>query len=602
MSDVGTEATKTERREAPKIERRLAAIVFADVAGFSRLMEQDEVQTMLRWRNFRHDLLQPKVAEHRGRLIRIVGDALFLEFQSAVDAVTWAQDVQRFIGEFSPASEEDVLKLRIGINVDDVIVDEDDLHGDGVNIAARIQQLASPGEIIVTESVRDYIRNKLSVEFHDLGEQVLKNIRRPVRVYRLGASARPAEGSGHVAPYLAWTNRPAIAVLPFRNLSGNPQEEYFGEGIVEDIISSLSRSRSLFVIARNSTLAYRDRRVDERQIGAELGVRFILDGSVRRQQSLLRIDCKLVETTQKRVIWADRFDGPIEELFDFQDGIAKTTVAMIEGRVYEAETERVLHKPTESLDAYDLVLRSLQLLYTFKDADLKQAQAYLDRAIVIDPRYAQAHAYKAWLYVLLIGEEFLKNGSGDVHVAEQAAQQALALDPKDAFVLAVAAHVESFLCKRPEAALELFERALLINESSAFAWGMSAATYAYLGSPDQALERLRNAWRLSPFDPLNFVYCTVAGIADFIAGRLDQAVTWLRKARRENPRFRATHRTLTSALAHLGRLDEAGAAAKDLLELEPDFRVSAFASWYPLRRPADLERLVEGLRVAGLPD
>jgi tetratricopeptide (TPR) repeat protein len=254
------------------------------------------------------------------------------------------------------------------------------------------------------------------------------------------------------------------------------------------------------------------------------------------------------------------------------------------------------------MDAYDLVLRALQLFYTFNGADLKQAQAYLDRAITIDPRYAQAHAYKAWLYVLLIGEEFLKSGVGDVHVAEQAAQQALALDSQDALVLAVAAHVESFLCKRPESGLELFERALLLNESSAFAWGMSAATYAYLGSPDQALERLRSSWRLSPFDPLNFVYCTVAGIADFIAGRLDQSVTWLHKARRENPRFRATHRTLASALAHLGRVDEAHAVARDLLDLEPDFRVSAFASWYPLRRPEDLERLVEGLRLAGLPD
>jgi TolB-like protein len=588
---------------APKIERRLAAIVFADVAGFSRLMEQDEVNTMLRWRDFRNDVLGPKVAEHRGRLIRIVGDALFLEFQSAVDAVTWSQDVQRFIGELSPTAGEETLKLRIGINVDDVIVDEDDLHGDGVNIAARIQQLANPGEIVVTESVRDYIRNKLSVEFHDLGEHALKNIRRPVRIYRLGAATGPGTGgSVQITPYRAWANRPAIAVLPFRNLSGNPQEEYFGEGIVEDIISSLSRSRSVFVIARNSTLSYRDRRVDERQIGSELGVRFILDGSVRRHQTTLRIDCKLIEASQKRVIWAERFDGSIEELFEFQDGIARTTVATIEGRVYQAEAERVLHKPTESLDAYDLVLRSLPYFYTFSDADLAQARGLLDRAIAIDPRYAQAHAYKAWLYVLMIGEEFLRSGVGDVHVAEQAAHQGLALDPEDAFVLAVAAHVESFLCKRPEAGLELFERALLVNESSAFAWGMSAATYAYLGSPDQALERLRNAWRLSPFDPLNFVFCTVAGIADFIAGRLDQAVTWLRKARRENPRFRATHRTLASALAHLGRTDEAHTVAAELLRLEPDFRVSSFVSWYPLRRPADLERLAEGLRLAGLPD
>jgi TolB-like protein/Flp pilus assembly protein TadD len=581
----------------PPVSRRLTAIVFADVAGFSRLMGEDDVATLARWKALRRDVVAPRLSAFRGRLLRVVGDALLIEFHSAVDAVNWACEVQQALAGASNEPEPP-LRLRIGINVEDAIVDEGDLHGDGVNVSARIQALAEPGEILVTAAVHDYVRNKVEAGFTDLGEPRLKNIDHPVRVYRVEPGRRTRAAP---AVALTWSKLPSIAVLPFRNLGGPPQEEYFGEGITEDIIGALARNRSLFVIARHSTLAYRDQRADARQIAAELGVRYIVAGSVRRQTARLRIAADLIDAEQNRTIWAEHYDGANDDIFEFQDRIAASIVATIEPRVYEAEAARVRHKPTDSLDAYDCLLRALSLLYTFDDGDFAEAGRVLDRAVGIDPSFAQAHAYKAWWLILRIGEGRSADLARDADAAESASQRAVALDANDAFVLAVAAHVQAFLRKRTDVALDLFDRALHINPNSAFAWGLSASTCCFLGRADDALERLGNAWRLSPFDPLNFWYWTVAGIAHFVAGRYEEAVPWLRKARGENARFCPCHRTLTASLALLGRMDEAREAARDLLSVEPSFRVSAFASWYPLRDDEDLSRLVAGLLGAGLP-
>ena len=584
------------------ITRRLAAVAFADVAGFSKLMELDDSRTILKWKSLRTNLLEPKIAEHGGHLVQVMGDGLFIEFQSAVAAVRWAHDVQRAIAEALEQGDEDTLPIRIGINVEDVIVDGDRLHGDGVNIAARIQQLASPGEVVMTAAVRDYVWNKLGVQLTDLGERELKNITRPVRIYRLERESG-AGGARRVAqPHLRWNNRPSIAVMPFKNLGGDPKEEYFGEGITEDIIGALAHNRSLLVIARHSTLPYRDRRVDLRQVAAELSVRYVLDGSVRRQVEKLRIAVDLIDAGQNRTIWAEKFDGSVAELFEFQDRIAASVVATIEPRVYEAEAERVRTKPTDSLDAYDCVLRAFPLFHTSDEREFLAAGGFLDRALALDPTYAQAWAYKAWWYILLIAEWRSRATERDFPMALSAAQKALQLDSTDAFALAVAAHAESFLGNRPENAIEMFERSLTLNKNSAFAWALSAITCCYLGRPDEALDRLRNSWRLSPFDPLKGFFWGVAGFAEFIAGRYEEALAWLLKARREYPGHVAVHRSLAACFAQLGRLDEAKAAATDVLEREPSFRVSVFESRYPLRRPGDRQRLFSGLRAAGLPE
>ena len=591
---------------APHVNRRLAAVAFADVAGFSRLMERDDVGTMADWKSVRTDIIEPKIIEHRGRLIRVIGDGLFIEFHSAVDAVQWAVEVQSALRlrEHGDARE---LVMRIGINVEDVIVDDEDLHGDGVNIASRIQQLANPGDVVVTAAVREYVSNKLGVRMVDMGERSLKNISRPIRVYRLDRDETDAtlgDATGHraAAPHLAWGNRPSIAVLPFRNVSGAADEDYFGEGITEDIIAALSRSRSMFVIARSSTLLYRNRVADARAIASELGVKYILEGTVRRQAERLRISVELVDAIQNNRVWGERYDGVVGNLFEFQDRIAASIVSTIEPRLVEVEASRARQKPTESLDAYDCLLRALSLFYTFDKTEFAQAGAYLDRAIALDSTYAQAYAYKAWWNVLLMAEGLLPEAQTTRSVAEVAARRAMALDDQDAFVVAVAGHVESIIHKQPEVALELFNRALVLNENSAFAWGMSAASYAYLGEAELALERLRSAWRLSPFDPMNFVFLTVAGIAEFVAGRYDPAIAWLRKARRANPRFVAALRTLVASLALAGRADDAKATASELLTVDPAFSVKALASWYPFRRTDDLNRYVAGLRAAGLPE
>ncbi len=581
------------------ITRRLAAVAFADVAGWSRLIEKDDAATLRAWKALRADLIEPKIREHRGRLLEVAGDAVLIEFPSVVAAVTWALDTQRALAHQEGHATE--LTLRIGINVEDVIVDEDKLIGDGVNIASRIHQFGSPGEIVVTGAVRDYVWNKMPVSFEDLGEREMKNISRPIRVYRIESRETRAGIPVRYQPHLSWARRPAVAVLPFRNL-GDPEEVYFGEGITEDIISGLSRSHALYVIARNSTLRYRDRQMNPRDIASELGVRYILEGSVRRHASRLRISSELIDAMNNQTVWAERFEGADDEIFEFQDRIAASIVGALEPTVYQAEAARALEKPTERLDAYECLLRALPILYTFNDDDFAAAGTYLERAVTLDPGYAQAHAYLAWWHNLRIGEGRSTDPADDRDKAGRDATKAVELDPNDAFCLAVAGHIRAYLGKDLETAADMFDRALRQNENCAFAWGVSASTYCFLGRPDEALERLRNAWQLSPFDPMSFFFCTVAGIAELVAGRYDQAVGWLRKAQRLNARFVPCHRTLTASLALSGDIEGAKTAASTLLSIEPRFRVSVFASFYPLRRPADLERLAAGLRLAGLPE
>jgi len=582
--------------------RRLAAIVFADVVGWSRLVEQNDLDALRAWRALRAELMEPKYRERGGRLHDTAGDALLVEFSSAVEAVSWALDIQRALLQPPSAEATARLQLRIAINVEDVIVDEETVTGDGVNITARILQLAPPGQIVVTSAVRDYVWNKMPVTFADFGDHELKNISRPIRVYRIDPRQSPQRNPVPWQPHRSWSKRPAVAVLPFRNLSGNVEERYFSEGITEDIIGGLSRSHALHVISWSSTLRYRDRQMGAGEIAAELGVRYLLEGGVRRRAARLRISSELIDAANSRTLWADRFDGAAGEIFEFQDRIASSIVATIEPKLYQAEAARAFTKPTDSLDAYDCVLRAMSLLYSLNDRQFAEAGEYFQRAVTLDPLYAQAHAYLAWWLNLKFGEGRSRDFKADTAMARSAASRALQLDSEDAFCLAVAGHVHAFLGKDLDAAVDMFDRALRVNENSAFAWGISASTYCFLGQPEDALERLCNAWQLSPFDPLDFWFYTVAGLAEFVAGRYQEAVDWLRKAQRQNPRFLACHRTLTASLALLGDTAAAEAAGKELIALDPRFRVSEFTSWYPFRRQDDLERLARGLRLAKLPE
>ena len=581
------------------LNRRLAAIAFADVAGFSRLMALNDVETVRRWKELRTQVMEPHLLRHGGRLVDLAGDGMLVEFSSAVSAVRWATDVQRAQHSAPGDTDRFAIHLRIGINVDDVIAEDGLLQGDGVNIASRIHQAAEPGQIVTTAVVRDYVTNRLPVVFHDLGTPPMKNINRPIRVF----AVEWVEGSKtDPQPYLQWSSRPTVAVLPFRTIGGSHEDNYFGEGITDQIITELSRSRGLYVIARGSTLRYRDRAKDLRQIAAELDVRYVLDGNVQQQKSRLRISCELMDMVASRPIWAERFEGSTDELFEFQDRIAASILGKLELRVRAAETARVRDHPTESLDAYHCVLKAMASLYLFTPESYQTAGELLERAIVLDPSYPQAYAHLAWWLNFRIGEGWSEDPKADRTRALTISKHAIELDNEDPFVLAVGGHILSFLGRKPSEAIDLFDQALALNQNLAFAWGLSALTLAYLGRPDEALGRLQNVWRLNPFDPLTFYYWITAGIAEFVAGRYDEAVAWLRKCKRVNPRFIAGLRMLAASLALSGNEVDARAVAQELLTIEPSFRVSTFISWYPLQRPEDLARLETGLRAAGLPN
>jgi adenylate cyclase len=591
--------------EAPSIApsvitRRLAAIAFADVAGFSRLMALKDVETVLRWRTLRTEIMEPHMVRHGGRIAEIAGDAVLVEFPSVVNAVRWAADVQRSQAQ-SATDESPPLHLRIAINVDDVIDEDGILQGDGVNIASRIHQAAQPGQIVVTAAVRDYVMNRLPLTFHDLGMPPMKNINRMIRVYTVKWT-EGARGDPVAQPYLQWSARPTIAVLPFRTISGTDDEAYYGEGITDEIITGLSRNKFLYVIARNSTWRYRDRDKDLRQIAIELDVRYVLDGSVQRQGTRLRINAELIDIVGNISIWAQRYEGSTNDLFEFQDRIAGSILSSIEPRVRAVETALLGDRPTESLDAYHCVLRAMSLLYTFTLENYREAGELLERAVILDPSYAQAYAYLGWWLNFWTGEGWSKDPEADRARALLVSQRAIELDREDPFALAVAGHILSFFGRNPEDALDLFDEALALNQNSAFAWGLSALTLAYLGRPDEALERLQNVWRLNPFDPLNFYFWIVAGIAEFVAGRYSEAIGWLRKSRRASPRFIACLRMLAASLAISGDEEGARKIVEELLAIEPTFRVSTFVSWYPLRRPDDLSRLGKGLLAAGVPE
>lgn len=582
------------------ITRRLAAIAFADVAGFSRLMAVEDVETVLRWRTLRTEIMEPHMVRHGGRIAEIAGDAVLVEFPSVVNAVRWAADVQQAQAQ-KVADGSAPLHLRIAINVDDVIDEDGILQGDGVNIASRIHQAAEPGEIVVTAAVRDYVMNRLPLTFHDLGTPPMKNINRLVRVYTVKWN-EGARGNSVAQPYLQWAARPTIAVLPFRTISGTDDEAYYGEGITDEIITGLSRNKSLYVIARNSTWRYRNRDKDLRQIAGELDVRYVLDGSVQRQGTRLRINAELIDIVGNISIWAQRYEGSTDDLFEFQDRMAGSVLSSIEPRVRAVEAALLGDRPTDSLDAYHCVLRAMSLLYTFTLENYREAGELLERAVVLDPTYAQAYTYLGWWLNFWIGEGWSKDPDADKARALFVSQRAIELDREDPFALAVAGHILSFVGNNPEDALDLFDEALALNQNSAFAWGLSALTLSYLGRPDEALERLQNVWRLNPFDPLNFYFWIVAGIAEFVAGRYSEAIGWLRKSRRANTRFIACLRMLAASLAISGDEEGARNIVQELLAIEPSFRVSTFISWYPLRRPDDLSRLAKGLLAAGVPE
>jgi TolB-like protein/class 3 adenylate cyclase len=580
------------------VVRRLTAILVADVAGYSRLVGSDEEGTLAQWKAHWAVLIEPKVKENRGRIARITGDGLLVEFSSVVDALRCAVDIQRgMVGRNATVPQERRIVFRMGINFGELIIDGGDFWGDGVNIAARLETLAEPGGICVSGRVQEDALGKLNVSFEDAGEQQLKNITRPVRVYRvrLEPAVKPV-------PPPPLHGKPSIAVLPFKTLSGDPEQDYFADGVVEDIIAALSRMHWLFVIARNSSFNYKGRVVDVKQVGRELGVRYILEGSVRKAATRVRISVQLFDSATGAHLWADRFDSAFADIFDLQDRVTTSVLSAIAPRLEQAEIERAKKKPTDSLDAYDYFLRGMASFHQWtKEANL-QALSLFSRATELDPEYASAYGLAAWCYVQSKLNGWMADQSHAIAEVSYLGRRAAELGRDNAIALCWGGHALAEVVHDLDGGVAFINRALLLNPNLAPAWYFSGWVMGYLGEPDVSIEHVARAMRLSPLDPLMFGMQTAMAWAHFNAGRFDEASAWAQKAFVEQPRYSPALRIVAASNAMAGRLQVAQKAMARLRELDPGLRLSDVNDLAPLRRPEDAARFVEGLLKAGLPD
>ncbi len=584
-----------------RVERRLAAILAADVAGYSRLMGEDEEGTLAALKAIRRELGDPKIKEHRGRIVKTTGDGLLVEFGSVVDAVRCAAEIQRAMAERNAGIPvERRIQFRIGIHQGDIIIDDGDIFGDGVNLAARLEGLAEAGGICVSARVRSDAAGKVDVAFDDLGEQQLKNIARPVHVYRVRmTAATPAP-----TPALALPDKPSLAVLPFQNMSGDPEQEYFTDGMVEDITTAIARLPWLFVIARNSSFTYKGKSVDVKQVGRELGVRYVLEGSVRKAGNRVRIAGQLIDTMTGAHIWADHIDGALDDIFELQDQVASSVAGAIEPRLRLSEIERATRKPTESLDAYDLYLRAVAQLDKWTEASIGEAVTLAKRALAIDPSYGPATAMIGWCRVSQRIQGWGPVSDAEVADAVLLARQAIEAGRDDPDALYMAGYTIAILGGEHSTAVAAIDRALVLNPNSAQAWGARGWVLILQNQPDPAIDALQRAARLSPLDPRAYIFTCGVAFAHMAARRYEKAVDWADRTLNAQPRYTIAMRVKLISLAHLGRTDEARDWLKRLLALWPGLTVAAWrASYATAVFPPELLALyVDGLRKAGLPE
>jgi len=580
-----------------RVERKLAAIFAADIAGYSRLMARDEVGTLARLKVCRA-IIDELIASHRGRIFNTAGDSVVADFASAVDAVQCAVAVQGAIAaEDAGGAPDEPMQYRIGVHVGDVIVDGDNLLGDGVNIAARLEAFAEPGAICISAVVRDQVGNKLPLAFDDLGDQQVKNIAQAIRVYRVHAGA----SAPLPVAALPLPDKPSIAVLPFQNISGDPEQEYFADGMVEEIITALSRIRWFFVIARNSTFTYKGRAVDVKQVGRELGVRYVLEGSVRKAGNRIRVTAQLVEAETGNHVWAERYDRDLADIFAVQDEITERVVAAIEPELYAAEQVRSQSKPPDSLDAWECVIRALSLIGQGTRDENTEAEALCRRAIAIAPGYARAHSLLAWALL----RRSLWSGDFQTVVPEVSVetQTALALDDRDPWAYFVPGMLQARLRRFGEAARSS-RQALELNPNFALAHAFLATTLANQGASKEAISGAEHALRLSPRDRPVGVYASMATAnVHFTAGRYAECATWARNLIEKSPGYLAGHIFLTAALALEGDPTAAAEARDTLVRLRPEFSLAWMTENLPVAITGEMAvRQREGLRRAGVPE
>ncbi|WP_334501365.1 adenylate/guanylate cyclase domain-containing protein [Bradyrhizobium sp. AZCC 1678] len=571
----------------------------ADVVGYSALMEHDEEATYAEFERLKREVIEPGLSRHDGRLIKTTGDGALAEFASPSAAVRCALEIQESI-----ASGQSSLKLRIGINLGEVIVGADgDLFGDGINIAVRLEGVADPGGILISEKVYSEVEGKLRVGFEDRSEQRLKNISKPIRAYavRAGAHSAPINRLSAAPPP---PDKPSIAVLPFENLSGDPEQDYFADGIVEEIITALSHLKALFVIARNSSFTYKGRAVDVKQVGRELGVRYVLEGSVRKTANRVRITGQLVDSATGAYLWADRFDGGLGDIFELQDRVTERVVGAIAPAVEQAEIERAKRKPTESLDAYTIYLRGLAKLYQFANRQANdEALRLFNSAIDLDPEFASAYGRAAFCYAFAKTNGWLSVTANEIAEVKRLAQRAVELGKDDTIALAAAGWALAHIVRDLELGAALIDRALVLNSNLAEAWYCGGWVKIWLGEPEVAIERFARAMHLNPVDPRLMGMRNGIAHAHFFLGRYDEAASWAAMALQDNPDFQPALRNAAASNAMAERPEQAHKAMARLRQLNPTLRISTLKDVRgPYRLAEDLSRLEEGLRRAGLPE
>jgi adenylate cyclase len=572
----------------------LAAILAADVVGYSALMGRAEEATYAEFERLKRELIEPSLSRHQGRLIRTTGDGALAEFASPLAATRCAVEMQDRL-----ASGGSSLRLRVGLNLGDVIVGQDgQLYGDGINIAVRLEGIADPGGILMSEKVYSEVEGKLDGGFEDRGEQQLKNIARPVRAYAVctGADSVPAEAQGAV-PQLP--DKPSIAVLPFDNMSGDPEQEYFADGMVEEIITALSRFKSLFVIARNSSFTFKGKAVDIKAVGRRLGVRYVLEGSVRKAAGKVRITGQLIDAVTGAHMWADRFERDLTDVFALQDEVTIAVVSAIEPKLVQTEIAIAARRGPEDLTAYDYYLRAIPQYYPATREGNAEAIRLAHRALELDSRFASVAALAGVCHMQNILWGYAIDPQYDRKEAIRLSRLALSIDDDDPDTLAWAALISAFMVADRESEIEMVDRAVALNPNSFNAWHCRGWIYRNAGLPEEAIRSFERAVRRSPVDPrLQFTFAGI-GMAFIELGRFDEAIVAGKRAQRYNPFFSSTYRCLASAFAHLGRDAEAREAAARLAELDPAFTISA---WIARGGQSNSKLMIEGLRKAGLPE
>jgi adenylate cyclase len=580
-------------------EHKAAAIMFLDVVGYSRLMEADEDLTHRQLAQVRSELLIPKIRTFNGYIIKEMGDGFLATFDNPIDAAECAIQLQQNLAHASVELPSDrQILCRIALNYSDLIVDDHDVFGSGVNIASRLQNFAEPGCIIMSETFMNLVREHIVLPIIDLGELHLKNLREPVRAYSLRIKS-----IARASAYHADETRPSIAVLPFRFQPDDPTNRYFSEGIVDDIVRALSGLKELFVISRVSMLNFNDSSLDAHATAKKVGgVRYLLTGNVQRQEDQLRVRAELIDVVTDTVLWAERFDCTVTKLFELQDSIAIQVVSIVAPHVRERELQRALRKHPESMDAYDLVLQGIDLLYRMDYHAFARARGLLQEAMVLDPSYAAAHAYAAQWHIHRVAQGWAPDPIADGQEAARLAATAIDLDKYDGLALALHGHARSFLLKDYEAGRSFLDRALIASPNCALAWTLSSCTSTYLGDTENGINKAKYGLRLSPLDPMIYFYLHNLGMAYYVNESYDEAVKCGQSAAAHKRSFRANLRVLSASLVALNRLPEARDAARLLLESQPDFRVSAYAGICPFQDFNTRQVFLERLRLAGLPD